>query len=143
MLDIRTDEIKGAQLYLRQADREIRRAISRATGTSLRGQWRDLVRSYARSAQERALFRTGGLSMSQTGKGYLSVNGRNLSGGLTAGDGGQWPAVEFGSNRYRQLPPRNPSGYVVYRSVQDFAPYATRVWLRTIADNVREGIGVD
>ena len=142
MLDIRTDEIRGAQLYLKAADRDVRRAISRATSGRLRPEWRSLVRGNARTAQERALFRSGGLSMSQAGKGYVSVNGRNLSGGLSAGDGGQWPGVEFGSYRYPQLPPRNRSGYVVYRSVQDFAPHATRVWLRTIADNVREGLGV-
>lgn len=76
-----------------------------------------------------------GLKVSKSSKiGEISIGykGQTFSGG--ANTQMLWPALEFGSNRYKQFPNRTPSkgrgnvGYFIYPTLAAIQPYIVKEW---------------
>ena len=165
MLSVRGDDkLKAVTLALRNARRDVRSTIDKATRSTLNPVWRDLVESKARTAQDRAVLGKGARITGGNPPTLVAASSkRKVSGGLVPAE--QWHAVEFGADRNavttytrtsvrgvrhqvkrhtrRGLPARRPRGRVLMPGVADLSPRAAALWsqivVRTFADAMEAG----
>lgn len=144
-VEIDDKALLGALAAFRALDKDTRKAVQTATRTTLTPLWQKILRTRLAVAQrghpkqDAKMLGKGRVQATVGGKGSLvAYNGRALSGGFST-----WPGIEFGAVRYPQLPGRNPTGRIAYPAVKSWAPTAASVWMRVIADTIREVPGVE
>lgn len=162
MISVRGSEhLRAAVLGLRQARREVRNDINRATRQTLNPVWRDAVTAGARTQLDRRVLAQGARILAGNPPTLAAATStRKLRGGLVPAE--SWHAVEFGADRSavttydrtspkgirhtvkrhtrRQLPPRYRKGRVVFRAAEQLAPRAASLWVSIIVRKFNEAV---
>jgi len=139
-LSIDLAPLRAAVGAMKAADRDLRRDINQRTRQA-NPEWQRAVDRHARTAQDRALVRTGTRVAAGNPPTLQAATSKRPMSRRRKGRGTLIPArdyayIEFGSNRDRtgRLPRRAPSGRIVYPAVADFAPVMAGRWAQAIRD---------
>lgn len=162
MLSVRGDDrLRAVVLALRQARREVRNDISKATRQTMSPVWRDAVTGNARTAQDRRVIAQGArIAAGNPPAAVAASSRRRLPGGLVPAD--SWHTVEFGADRdkvttykrrspsggthevtrhtARQLPPRYRKGRVAYPALREVVPRLASLWVQIIVRKFNEAV---
>lgn len=151
-------QLLGALAAFKQLDKQTRTSTAKATRTTLRPLWQNIIATRLRVAQrsisprQDAIIGKGAVAFTAAGKGSLKAysSRKKLSGGLSS-DTWQW--VEFGTKDLRRpggpryagtrLPLYTPGGRMAYKGISSWAPTAARVYLAVLADVLRSLPGAE
>lgn len=127
----KSPEWLGAIRYMQVVDRSFAAALRKYIKAMAEPEWKKAIRSRASSALEkRVISGTTTIAVSSSNiKMESGAKGRPLSGGLTMSQAA--PAVEFGSNKYKQFGPRRRKG-PFYRSADNMTPRLASLFAQTI-----------
>jgi hypothetical protein len=122
--------LQAAVLAFKAADRALRKDINDATRATFNEPWKSGITGRARTLLERRVLVPGARIAAGNPPSFVAASStRALSGGLVPAV--QWPAAEFGSNRYRQLPARRRKG-PVFETLDDMTGRVPRLWAQLI-----------
>lgn len=116
---------------MRVVDKGLSAAIRKYTKAMAEPEWKQAVAKRSNTRLERRVISsTTTVAVSNANVRMTSgAKGRPLSGGLTMSQAA--PAVEFGSNRYKQFGRRRRMG-PFYRSAEEMIPRLASLWVQTV-----------
>lgn len=135
----KSPEWKRAIAAMQLLDKGLAAAIRKYTKAMAEPEWKKAINSRSNTRlEQRVLAGTTTIAVSSSNVRVRSgAKGRPLSGGLTMSQAA--PAVEFGSNRYKQFGPRRRKG-PFYRSAEVMAPRLASLWVQTVMKTVAKAL---
>lgn len=131
----KSPEWVGAIAAMKAIDKSFAAAIRKYTKAMAEPEWKKAIATRSNTRLERrVLSATTTVAVSSSNVRVSSGGkGRPLSGGLTMSQAA--PAVEFGSNRYKQFGPRRMKG-PFFRSAENMTPRLASLWVQTVVKTV-------
>ena len=131
----KSPEWVGAIAVMKAIDKPLAAAIRKYTKAMAEPEWKKAVASRSRTRlEQRVISGTTTIAVSSSNvRVRTGAKGRPLSGGLTMSQAA--PAVEFGSNRYKQFGPRRKKG-PFFRSAEAMTPRLASLWIQTVVKTV-------
>lgn len=132
----KSPEWVGAIAAMKVIDKSFAAAIRKYTKAMAEPEWKRAVSKRARNTlQRRVIASTTTIAVSSANvRVRAGGKGRPLSGGLTMSAAA--PAVEFGSNQYKQFGPRSSGGKVFYPAAKEMTPRLASLWVQTVVKTV-------